>query len=113
MRFDIWVHHPDWWTDINQKLDVILAQQRFIMSSFDDLTTALASVNAKVSVVKADVETLLAKLAAVPTGGLDHVQQAALDAAVLAAKGIADSLSGIDTEVNPPAPAAPDATPAP
>jgi uncharacterized protein YoxC len=76
-----------------------------IMSTFDDLKAALDATDAKVTTIKTDVETLLAKLAAIPTGGMTADQQAALDAAVTHAQAIVASLTAVDEEVNPPAPA--------
>src|SRR6266404_7985938 len=83
---------------IDQKLDLVMET---IMSAITDLKPILDSITGKVSTVKTDVETLLAKLAAVPTVGLTPDQQAAIDAAVAQAQGIADSLGAIDAEVNP------------
>lgn len=94
------------------------------MSTLEDLTGALATVDAKVSAVGADVTTigtdfgtLLAKLAAVPTAGLTPDQQKALDDAVVHANAIATSLdaigtklAAIDTSANPPAGQTPPAT---
>ena len=93
-----------WQRRIEQKLDRL-------MSTFDDLTATLNSISVKVTAVKSDVDSLLAKLAAIPPAGMTSAQQAALDAAVSTAQGIATSLGAIDAEVNPPAPPAP-ATPA-
>jgi ABC-type transporter Mla subunit MlaD len=78
-----------------------------VMSSFEDLVAAQAATDAKIAAVKADVEALIAKLAAVPAAGMTAEQQAALDAAVAHASAINDSLSAVDAEVNPPAPPAP------
>lgn len=75
------------------------------MSTFDDLTAQLAVIGTAVTTVKTDVDKLIAALAAVPPAGLTPAQQAALDAAVVTAQGIATSLGAIDTEVNPPTPA--------
>jgi hypothetical protein len=73
------------------------------MASFDDLKAAQADTDAKVAAVKTDMEALIAKLAAVPPGGLTAEQQAALDDAVTHAKAINDALSVVDGEANPPA----------
>ena len=88
-----------WQRRIEQKLDRL-------MSTFDDLTATLNSISVKVTAVKSDVDSLLAKLAAIPPAGMTPAQQAALDAAVSTAQGIATSLGAIDAEVNPPAPPA-------
>lgn len=82
------------------------------MSTFDDLKKALDSIATDVTTVKLDVEGLLAKLAAIPTAGMTADQQAALDAAVTQAQGIATSLAGIDAEVNPVPVPTPDQPPA-
>lgn len=74
-----------------------------IMSSFDDLKAAQVATDAAVATIKADVEGLLAKLAAIPAAGLTADQQTALDAAVAHASAINASLSGVDAQVNPPA----------
>jgi len=74
-----------------------------IMSTFADLTNALNAVSNDVTVIKADVDMLLAKLAAIPPAGLTAEQQAALDAATLQAQGVATSLEAINAEINPPA----------
>ena len=81
-------------------------QMERLMSTFADLQTSLDAVAADVAIVKTDVETLLAKLAAIPPAGLTPEQQAALDAAVTQAQAIATSLGAINAEVNPAAPAA-------
>jgi uncharacterized protein YoxC len=83
---------------IHEKLDFIIKQQEKIMSTFDDLKASLDTVTANVTTIKTDVEALLAKLAAIPTGGLTADQQAALDAAVTQAQGISTSLGAIDAE---------------
>jgi hypothetical protein len=70
-----------------------------IMSSFADLVAALTSVANDVTTIKADVEGLIAKLAAVPPAGLTPEQQAALDAATAQAATIATSLEAISAEV--------------
>lgn len=109
----IHIHHtwgePDWLCGLERKIDLILEsaelllqQQERIMATFDDLTAQLTAISAVVPTIKTDVETLLAKLAAVPPAGLTPEQQAALDSAVQTAQGIATSLGAIDAEVNPP-----------
>lgn len=81
------------------------------MSSFADLVTAQAGIAAEVAVVKTDVDSLLAsvaalkaQLASLPPPGLTADQQASLDDAVAKATAMAASLTAIDAEVNPPAP---------
>lgn len=73
------------------------------MSSFDDLKAAQDATDAKVATVKADVEKLLGLLAAIPPAGMTPEQQAALDAAVVHAGAINDSLTAVDATANPPA----------
>ena len=109
MRVDVFHHFlPDVvltrLDTIEDKLDLILEKENTIMSDVTDLKPALDAIDAKVTVVKTDVDTLLAKLAAIPTAGLTPAQQAAIDDAVAHANIIAASLGAIDTEVNPPAP---------
>jgi len=114
MRVDVYHHFlPD--SEVLARLDLILDKldlltenTETIMSEVTDLKPALDAIDAKVTVVKTDVDTLLAKLAAIPTAGLTPAQQAAIDDAVAHANIIAASLGAIDTTVNPPAP-----TPAP
>lgn len=88
---------------IIHRLDLL---ENRLMASISDFETALAAIDEKVGVVKTDVETLIAKLAAIPPGGLTPEQQAAIDAAVQHAQNIATSLGAIDTEVNPSPPTA-------
>jgi len=85
----------------------ILRNQEKIMSTLQDLSDTLTTIDGKVTAVAADVDALIAKLAAIPTAGLTPEQQLALDAAVVHAQAIATSLGAIDTKVNPPAPPAP------
>lgn len=68
-----------------------------------DIQAAQAVTDQKLAAVSADVTTLLAKIAAIPTGGLSTAQQAAIDDIAIHAGKINDSLSGIDTSANPPA----------
>lgn len=105
---------------IENALISLLEGQVRIMSTLQDMTdtlavidTKVAAVDTKVTAVGTDVDTLLAKLAAFPTAGLTPEQQAALDAAVVHAQGIATSidaigtsLASIDTKANPPVPVA-------
>lgn len=92
----------------------ILQHQERIMSTLTDLSDALGVIDAKVAQVSTDVDTLVAKLLSIPTGGLTIDQQAALDAAVVHAQAIANNLSQIDTkaaqttasQIPPPAPPA-------
>lgn len=90
---------------IEQLLGILLDNTEFLMTAFDDLKAAQDATDAKVAAVKADVEKLMALLAAVPPAGMTPEQTAALDAAVVHANAINASLSAVDAEVNPPAPA--------
>lgn len=82
---------------IETTLEIINQNLENIMSTFDDLKAAQAVTDAKVTAIKADVQTLLAKLAAIPVAGMTPEQQAALDEAVTHATGINDALSAVDT----------------
>ena len=79
--------------------------EKRIMSTLADVQAAQAATDAKIATVKADVEALLAKVAAIPPAGLTPEQQAAIDDITAHATKINDSLGAVDGEVNP-APAA-------
>src|SRR2546426_5372185 len=83
-----------------------IKMERRIMATLDELTAVLLVIGTEVDKVSADTDNLLAQLAAIPAGGLTAEQQAAIDAAVASATGIATRLKAIDDRV-------PDATPAP
>lgn len=70
-----------------------------IMATLEELNAALSTISNEVDKVSADTDNLLAKLAAIPTGGLTPEQQAAIDAAVVSATAIADRLKAIDDKV--------------
>lgn len=76
-----------------------------IMTALDDeLAEIKASQDATlatVGTIKTGVEALLAKLAALPTGGLTTDQQTALDAIRDEAQGISTAASAVNTEANP------------
>src|SRR5258706_16295558 len=78
---------------IEDKVDLVLNQQETIMSTLDDLTAILNTIDGQVTKVKTDGDTLLAKLTAIPPGGLTPAQQTAIDDAVTHAVGIATSSS--------------------
>ena len=82
-----------------EKTDLILKNTETIMATLEELNAALATISTEVDKVSADTDSLLAKLAAIPTAGLTPEQQAAIDAAVVAANGIADRLKTIDDKV--------------
>lgn len=73
------------------------------MSTLADAQAAQAITDQKIIAVATDVQTLLAKISAVPTGGLTAEQQAAIDDIASHAGRINDALSTIDTSANPPA----------
>ena len=68
--------------------------------SFEDLKSALDSAAAKSDAIKADVEALMAKIAAVPVAGMTPEQEAALAEATAAAQALSDKLGAIDA-LNP------------
>lgn len=91
---------PEWLIRIERKVNIL-------MSSLDDLNTALATISTRVGNVKRDTETLLAKITELqqnPPTGMTPDQQAALDQAVSTAQAIAGSITEIDNLV-PDAPA--------
>jgi hypothetical protein len=102
-----WDDAPPWAIELREMCIITLLKMDQLMSTQADLEAALSVIDGKVTAVKADVDGLLAKLAAIPTPGMTPEQQAALDAAVVHANAIAASLGAIDTTVNPPAAAAP------
>lgn len=77
--------------------------------SFEDLSAANAVTDSRLLTLKTDIESILAKLAAIPIAGMTPAQQTALNDAVAHAKAVNDQLSGLDTEANPPAAAQPGA----
>lgn len=95
-----WEHFKRW-RNPDQKLNLILENQGKIMSTLDDLTIQLNAISVTVTSIQGDVQTLLAKLAAVPPAGLTAAQQAALDAAVATAKNIESSLTAVDLSTHP------------
>jgi hypothetical protein len=90
-------------------LGIVIANQETIMATLADAQAAQAITDQKIAAVATDVQTLLAKISAVPTGGLTPEQQAAIDDIAAHAGKINDALSAVDTSVNPVAtpPAAP------
>jgi len=91
---------------IEKALIYLIEGHQKIMSTLSDLEAKLVAIDGKVTAVATDIDTLLAKLAEIPTAGLTPEQQTALDAAVVHAQAIADSLGAIDTKANPPTPPA-------
>lgn len=89
-------NEDQWVVEFRSKLDLILENHGILMATFEELKEAQDAIMALVGKVKTDVETLHAQIAAIPAGGMTPEQQAALDAAVVAAKSIVDSLSNVD-----------------
>jgi peptidoglycan hydrolase CwlO-like protein len=77
--------------------------------TMEELKALLDAQGAKLTKVKTDVETLLAKAASMPAAGLTADQQTLLNEMVETAQGANATLDATDAEVNPPAaaPAAP------
>lgn len=108
MPLAIHVHihnHPDQDTAerlgrIENALGLISETQESIMATFEELKAALDESDAKIDAVKADVQTLMDKLAQIPPAGLTPEQQAALDDAVAHAKTMSEKLGAIDA-MNP------------
>lgn len=108
MRLHFVVHHlydlePDWAHRLNRKLDQVLKQQETLMATLADVQAKQTATDAAIAKVKTDVETLLAKIAAIPPGGLTPEQQAAIDDIAQHADNINTALGAVDTEANPPA----------
>lgn len=72
-----------------------------IMATLADAQAAQAITDQKISAISTDVQTLLAKISAVPTGGLTPEQQTAIDDIAAHAGKINDALSAVDTSANP------------
>lgn len=88
---------PAWARRLEQKMDKLMA-------TLTDIQTKQAATDAAVAVIKTDVETLLAKIAAFPAPGLTPDQQAAIDDIAAHADKINTALGAVDAEVNPPTP---------
>jgi hypothetical protein len=102
MHFHI---HPDKDTAgrlyrIERLLGNIVANMENLMATFEDLKAAQDATDAKIDAVKADIQTLMDKLAAIPPGGLTPEQEAALADAVAHAQAINEKLGAIDA-MNP------------
>jgi hypothetical protein len=98
-------NHPDKETAerlcrIEEMLGEIAENLESIMASFEELKAAQDETIVKIAAVKADVEKLMALLAAIPIPGMTPEQQAALDAAVTHATAINDALAAVDA-LNP------------
>jgi len=104
MKIDVHIHFdqreaPRWAQTLREMVSQVLTNQETTMATLDELNAALAAISSEVDKVSADTDALLAKLAAIPTGGLTPEQQAAIDAAVESATGIAARLKTIDDKV--------------
>src|SRR5258707_15877355 len=84
--------------DLRRKLNLVLQNQEKQMSVLSDIQAKQAVTDAAVAKVKTDVEALLAKIAAIPPGGLTPEQQTAIDDIATHADAINASLGAIDTE---------------
>jgi hypothetical protein len=109
MRIDVHIHleqreAPRWAQTLREMVSQVLSNQEFTMATLEELTGILGTISTEVDKVSADTDNLLAKLAAIPTGGLTPEQQAAIDAAVVSATAIRDRLTALDDKV-PDAPA--------
>lgn len=94
-------HHPA--VELETKLNAILAKLEKIMSTLADAQAAQAITDQKIAAISTDMQTLLAKIAAIPPGGLTPDQQAAIDDITTHAGKINDALTAVDTAANPPA----------
>jgi len=90
---------------IEKLLGEIVEIQESFMATFEELKAAQDATDAKITAVKADVEKLMALLAAIPIPGMTPEQQAALDAAVSHATAINEALAAVDA-LNPETPTA-------
>jgi|AraplaMF_Col_mMF_1032025.scaffolds.fasta_scaffold00246_84 hypothetical protein len=98
-------HYPDKDTAerfcrIEEQLGIILEKLETFSMSFEDLKAAQDATDAKIDAVKADIQALMDKLAAVPAAGMTPEQEAALADAVAHAQAINDKLGAIDA-MNP------------
>ena len=85
---------------MEEMLGTITEKMETIIMSFQDLNDALAAADAKADAIKADVQTLMDKLAAIPAGGMTPEQEAALADAVAHANAINEKLGAINA-MNP------------
>jgi len=117
LRFFIKRRGPSWRCRIERKVDQLMA-------NFEQLNALLDQAVARISTVKADTESLLARITELqqnPPVGMTPEQQASLDTAVATAQKITDALGTVDDLVPDappqtapaPDPAEPAPTPAP
>lgn len=64
------------------------------------IKTAQDESDAKIAAIKADIDVLMAKVAAIPVAGMTPEQEALLAGVAAHAKSISDSLSAVDA-LNP------------
>lgn len=93
-----------WWEDERRpsddtRLKHIERKVDKIMATLEELNGLLGEIGSEVGKVAADTQSLLDKLAAIPTPGMTPEQQAALDAAVASATAIRDNLKSLDDKV--------------
>ena len=105
MRIDVF-HHLSWdkeappWADqIADQVSLALDRLEIMMATIEELTGVIGEIGDGVGKVSKDTEKLLAALAAIPTPGMTPEQQAAIDAAVVAATAIRDRLKALDDMV--------------
>jgi outer membrane murein-binding lipoprotein Lpp len=106
MRIHIHHHsHIEARCEVMRRLDALdqklTSFKETIMATLADAQAAQAITDQKIAAISTDVQTLLAKIAAVPTGGLTPDQQAAIDDIAAHAGRINDALSAVDTSANP------------
>lgn len=103
MTINIHHHHYNDKDDADRlcRIETVLGSiKELLKMSFEDLKAALDSAAAKSDAIKADVEALMAKIAAVPVAGMTPEQEAALAEATAAAQALSDKLGAIDA-LNP------------
>ena len=102
-------YHPDKETAerlcrIENMLGIVLENMESIMATLEEYVAqtkaAQEATDAKIDAVKADIQTLMDKLAAVPAAGLTPAQEAALKDIADHAAAINDKLGAIDA-MNP------------
>ncbi len=84
--------------DLRRKLNLVLQKEDQIMSALSDIQAKQAITDANIAKLKVDVEALLAKIAAIPPGGLTPEQQTAIDDIATHADAINTALGAVDDE---------------
>jgi HAMP domain-containing protein len=86
-----WYHH----LTLDQKIDLILKQQEFVMAALDNLTAAEANLETVIAAAVTDIQTLAAEVAAGNTANDPAIQ------------GVADKINAVAASlqavVSPPA----------